>query len=539
MSFEFHNDLRIEKQIKELESLRYKNVSSLNTFDAYEDNGEVGLLEPKSEAEKFTVNVGDYWKGWDKYLWLCKTIELPEKYIDEDLVGVFDFGITGGGNNSGFESLLIVNGEIVQGIDSNHKEAFFGKRFGNVLDIKIRLWSGLCGGGFPVEMEHKIKAANIGILDFYTDKLYYLAKNALDTYKILHESDPNKKWLLNAVVEAFKIIDFSYPASEEFYSTIKPAYEFLEKELSNCTKLDVDVSLIGHTHIDVAWLWTLRHTREKCVRSFSSVDMLMDKYENYKFLQTQAQLYDYVKNDYPQLYEKIKQRVKEGRWEPSGSTWVECDCNLVSGESLVRQVFYGQRFFEKEFDYKNDYLWLPDVFGYSWALPQILKQAGINTFATTKISWNDTNKMPFDNFVWKGIDGTEINTHFITTPDPNEITYTYNGPMDAKTVRGVWDTYNNKDLNKDLLISYGYGDGGGGVNRDMLENAEALKKMPSLPRIKSEFPSSYFARLGKTLKENKMNGYLPVWDGELYLEYHRGTYTSQAYIACHGHGKEN
>ena len=291
------------------------------------------------------------------------------------------------------------------------------------------------------------------------------------------------------------------------------------------------MNCVGHTHIDVAWLWRLKHTREKCSRSFSTVFRLMELYPEYIFLQTQPQLYEYMKEEFPDIYENIKKMAEAGRWETDGSMWVEADCNLTSGESLTRQILIGSKFIKDEFGKDVEYLWLPDVFGYSWALPQILKKAGIDTFMTTKISWNQYNRMPHDTFLWKGIDGSEVLTHFITTPEPwNEKDswfYTYNGKLLPKTVKGVWDAYSEKHMNKDLLISFGFGDGGGGVNRDMLEYRRKMDKIPGLPYVKMSTAGEYFRRLHDTVEHTDQ--YVHTWDGELYLEYHRGTYTSQGY----------
>ena len=190
---------------------------------------------------------------------------------------------------------------------------------------------------------------------------------------------------------------------------------------------------IGHTHIDVAWWWTVAQTREKVGRSFATVLKLMDEYPNYKFMSSQPQLYAFLKERYPELYEKAKQRIKEKRWEPEGGMWVEADCNLTSGESLVRQFMHGKRFFKEEFGVDNRILWLPDVFGYSGALPQIMKKCGIDYFMTTKLAWNQFNKVPYDTMMWRGIDGTEVLTHLITTlgvsqPIKDYFT-TYNGML--------------------------------------------------------------------------------------------------------------
>ena len=192
----------------------------------------------------------------------------------------------------------------------------------------------------------------------------------------------------------------------------------------------------------------------------------MKQYPEYIFMSSQPQLYQFLKEDHPDVYEKVKKRVKEGRWEPEGAMWVEADCNLTSGESLVRQVLFGTRFFEREFGVKNEILWLPDVFGYSAALPQILKKSDIRYFMTTKISWNQFNKLPYDTFLWKGIDGTEILTHLITTRDYQkeikEHFTTYNGYLNPSQIMGAWQRYQQKEINNDVLISFGHGDGGGG-----------------------------------------------------------------------------
>ena len=286
---------------------------------------------------------------------------------------------------------------------------------------------------------------------------------------------------------------------------------------------DIIASSIGHTHIDVAWWWTVSQTREKTARSFSTVLKLMEEYPNYKFMSSQPQLYVFLKERYPEVYEKVKERVKEGRWIPEGGMWLEADCNLTSGESLVRQFLYGKQFFKEEFGIDSKILWLPDVFGYSGALPQIMKECGIEYFMTTKLAWNQIDKFPNDTFLWKGIDGTGILTHLITTPGvgqdiKNTHFTTYNGMLDADAVIGAWERYQNKDLNNEVLICYGYGDGGGGPTRQMLECSSRLEQgIAGIPKVVQESPVEYFERLDKRL---------PQWEGELYFEYHRGTLTS-------------
>lgn len=529
MPFDFKHQERIHNLLEEIGENRYRNLVPIEEFDWYEDDGVVGNRAPKGESVK--VGQGFRSKGYDKYNWLCTKISIPESFGDENVLGIFDFGVPmGTGNNSNFESLLYVNGKPYQGVDGNHKEVFFNiKETGRELELSFRIWSGLNGGGRPREMTMSIDRAEFGVLDTAADDFYYLAMTALETHELLDENNEYKSYILNQLVEAFRLVDFTNKNSEAYYKSLQTALDYLRDRFKGQGKPGVNVTMLGHTHIDVAWLWRLRHTREKTARSFSTVNRLMEKYPEYIFIQTQPQLYDYLKEDYPDIYEHIKRRVAEGRWEPSGAMWVECDCNLASGESIIRQILVGKNFFKKEFDYESEFLWLPDVFGYSWALPQILKKSGVNTFMTTKISWNDTNRLPYDTFIWRGMDGSEVTTHFVTTTELNDVTYTYNGESRPYAIKGVWDNYRNKDLNRDLLISYGFGDGGGGPTREMIKYIEAAKLMPGIPNVETGRATEYFRKLNETIKENPYNGYLPIWDGELYLEFHRGTYTSQGY----------
>ena len=529
MPFDFKHQERIHNLLEEIGENRYRNLVPIEEFDWYEDDGVVGNRAPKGNSVK--VGQGFRSKGYDKYNWLCTKISIPESFGDENVLGIFDFGVPmGTGNNSNFESLLYVNGKPYQGVDGNHKEVFFNiKETGRELELSFRIWSGLNGGGRPREMTMSIDRAEFGVLDTAADDFYYLAMTALETHELLDENNEYKSYILNQLVEAFRLVDFTNKKSEAYYKSLQTALDYLRDRLKGQGKPGVNVTMLGHTHIDVAWLWRLRHTREKTARSFSTVNRLMEKYPEYVFIQTQPQLYDYLKEDYPDIYAHIKRRVAEGRWEPSGAMWVECDCNLASGESIIRQILVGKNFFKKEFDYESEFLWLPDVFGYSWALPQILKKSGVNTFMTTKISWNDTNRLPYDTFIWRGMDGSEVTTHFVTTTELNDVTYTYNGESRPYAIKGVWDNYRNKDLNRDLLISYGFGDGGGGPTREMIKYIEAAKLMPGIPNVETGRATEYFRKLNETIKENPYNGYLPIWDGELYLEFHRGTYTSQGY----------
>lgn len=530
----FLTDKKLERRISELKGYRYRDVMALGQFAVREDSqGAVNPEVPDSFEGWDTMETGSVWAGRDKYLWMHKDIVIPAGWKGKKAVGIFDYGNTGAGNNSGFESLLYLNGEPYQGVDVNHQEVFFREEdYGRQLSLTFRLWSGLEGGGIPRVQEHRIKRADLAWLDEQADDLYYMGSMVLDAVRNMADDNEIKHELLAALDAAFLAVDWSYPGSSEFYETVHRAQEILDKRIASMEKHSkVTVDCIGHTHIDVAWLWRLKHTREKISRSFSTVLRLMERYPEYIFLQTQPQLYEYIRQDFPELYSQIKEKVRDGQWECDGGMWVEADCNLTSGESLTRQLLLGSRFIKEEFGRDVEYLWLPDVFGYSWALPQILKKSGIRTFMTTKISWNQFNRMPHDTFWWKGMDGSEVLTHFITTPEPDSRPgswfYTYNGQLLPETVAGAWKAYSEKDMNQELLISYGYGDGGGGVNRDMLENRRRIDRIPGLPNLKTQKAGDYFKALNKTVRDTEQ--FVHTWDGELYLEYHRGTYTSHAH----------
>jgi len=530
----FFTEEKLTRRIAELEPLRYRDERPIHEFQVQPGTANSPGSTPPAKGSWTAMHLGETWAGTDAYLWLTTTVAVPATWRGKTIMGLFDFGTTGAGYNSGFEALLFVDGHPYQGVDSNHQEVLLSENVaGREVDLAFQLWSGLGGmDGYHLAQTHCLKRAALVWLDDDCDDLYYTATVALQTAQSLEQSHPHRFALLTALSHAFQQLDWREKGSAAFYTSVAAANAVLHQELAKLEKHHtVTVHSIGHTHIDVAWLWRLRHTREKSARSVATVLRLMEHYPDYKFLLTQPQLLDFLKTDYPELFRQVKERVAEGRFEVEGGMWLEADCNLPSGESLVRQILMGSRFLKREFGVTCRYLWLPDVFGYSWALPQILKKSGLSTFMTTKISWNQYNRMPHDTFWWRGLDGSEVLTHFITTPPPaapkGNWRYVYEGDLTPQTVLGAWEAYQDKALNQDLLIAYGHGDGGGGVTRDMLERRRRMEFMPGLPRTVTNTAGRYFEKLQATVASSQE--YVHHWDGELYLEFHRGTYTSQAY----------
>ena len=477
--------------------------------------------EPWEEFDSKTM----HWYGPDEHYWFRAEYTVPKSMDGKTLylkvatqVDHWDYA-----KNPQF--LLFVNGQMTQGMDLNHQTVMLERcaKEGETYTIDLQGYTGVMFAELTFTMETVE-------VDETINEIYYDIVVPLQGFSRMQEDDKVRKDLRTILNNTVNLLDLRTPYSEEFYQSIEEAHNYIQKALYEDMSgyEDVIASCIGHTHIDVAWLWTVAQTREKVARSFSTVLKYMEEYPEYKFMSSQPALYQFLKERYPETYEKIKERVKEGRWEPEGGMWVEADCNLTSGESLVRQFLYGKKFFKDEFGIDSRILWLPDVFGYSGALPQIMKKSGIKYFMTTKLAWNQINKVPYDTMMWRGIDGSEIFTHLITTlgvgQSEADFFTTYNGMLHPDAILGGWHRYQNKDINNDILIAFGYGDGGGGPTREMLETSKRMEKgIRGIPKVRQEFAGNYFEELEERVEGNKS---LPVWEGELYFEYHRGTYTS-------------
>ncbi|WP_282687991.1 MULTISPECIES: glycoside hydrolase family 38 C-terminal domain-containing protein [unclassified Streptomyces] len=276
------------------------------------------------------------------------------------------------------------------------------------------------------------------------------------------------------------------------------------------------ISAAGHAHIDSAWLWPLRETVRKASRTFANATALARDYPELVFACSQAQQYAWVKEHQPHIWERIKEAVAAGQWSPVGSMWVESDANMPGGEALARQLVHGKRFFEEELGVETEEIWLPDSFGYTAAFPQLAKLAGVKWFLTQKLSWNQHNRMPHHTFWWEGIDGTRVFTHFPPVD-------TYNAQLHARQLAHAEKNFADKGRATRSLVPFGWGDGGGGPTREMLERARRLRDLEGSPRVTVEKPSAFF-----TAAEEEYGERAPVWSGELYLELHRATYTTQA-----------
>jgi len=269
------------------------------------------------------------------------------------------------------------------------------------------------------------------------------------------------------------------------------------------------VGIIGHSHMDTAWLWPVSETVRKCARTYSQVLNLMRRYPEYKFVQSSALHLDWMRQYYPDIFAEIQLRVAEGRYEPNGGVWVECDCNVTSGELMARQFIYGQRFTREHFNYTSDSFWLPDTFGYNAAIPQIMLESGVKYFYTTKISWNDLNTFPVDTFFWKGLDGSKVLTHY-------NLMHTF---PDVENIKRAVNEIKDKSTTDKKFLAFGFGDGGGGPTEGMVELARRASAIEGMPKVEYSTISEFMQKIEASSDR------LPEFSGELYLELHRGTLT--------------
>lgn len=308
--------------------------------------------------------------------------------------------------------------------------------------------------------------------------------------------------------------------ADEWRSGITAAIERMRPVLDEKNSASAPVAAaIGHSHMDTAWLWPVSETVRKCARTYANAVRLMDEYPEYKFFQSSAYHSEVIRRHYPELFEKIREKIAEGRYEPGGAVYIECDCNMVSGESMIRQFLWGQKYNEKHFGLRANNFWLPDTFGYSAAIPQIMRGCGTRYFFTTKLSWNDTNVFPYDTFWWEGIDGSRVFTHFNMThysPDPDALLrYTFGGRPDF-TQDIKW-----KHVNRRKVMAYGKGDGGGGPQFEEIEMARRVRDLEGCPRCEHKLVGEFAREIEAEAKD------VPVYAGELYLELHRGTLTNK------------
>lgn len=515
-------DKRIEIWVSELKNHIYEPMEEVQWKSFY--TTEMLTIEEALKQEFMPVNTGDKWGRMWEYGWFITTITLP-KWAEGKCIYITP--------NMGDEMLVYINGEPAGAVDLGRDGIIITHkgRAGDRYTVTAECYAGhgerLEHGGpiIPEEFFNRetpsfqitVKPSFYGIWDKEIFDIFADVTTLYRLYLSLEERFLRKQKIKEGLMEFTKLADFELPKEERFpIQQIKAVL----KPLLDCHNGSTapELTIIGQSHLDLAWKWPFAETRRKCGRTLSTQLTLMDEYEDYKFLLCEPVITESIKKDYPTLYKKIKEKFLTGQIIPEGGMWVESDTNIPSGESLIRQCTFGHKWFLEEFGIETQMLWLPDCFGFSGQLPQIMKGCKINYFTTQKLSraLQGNDKFPYNDFYWEGIDGTEILTHFYREN---------NAKYDPYALNKAWNQDRVQEENIDtLLFPFGYGDGGGGPTRQMLEIVKRTKDLEGAPRTTMESPIAFFKKLEQ--KKNIKNRY----KGDIYLPWHRGVYTAESFI---------
>jgi alpha-mannosidase len=452
-----------------------------------------------------TFHVPGSWGKNDKTFWFRTKVTVPSEWSGKPVSLLLDMP----------DALFYLDGEPHQGLDVNHNEVLLTTkaRTNQTFQCAIEASSGRKND------LNKLHRSELVVVDSTAKALFHCLATLRELEGLTDHASQESKTVRELIRRTLVFLKYFKPGSEEYPNAIGRAYNFLVNTVNSEPQAALPglVHLVGQSHLDVAWLWNVRETARKCGRTFSTALRLMDEFPEFKYSQSQAFLYARTLKKYSSLYKQIRQRVAEVRWEPLGAMWVEPDFNIPNGESLVRQLLYGKRFFKNEFGVDTNICWVPDSFGFGWSLPQILRKSGIEYFFTTKLSWNDTNKFPYNTFWWQGIDGTKILAHQPPVGLEGSVT-----PADLQK---SWDEFSQKDQNcTHVLQTFGFGDGGGGPTAQQVQVSAVLKNSAGLPQSKLSTAKEFFNQASLQSES------LPTWNSDLYLEKHRGTYTTQGWI---------
>lgn len=523
------DDIRREaKLVRLLEDLRGKinrPVSGNVTWHLREAEGVGPLPLPEDWRDWPVLDARTVWGNPQRHTWLCAEIEVPEAARDGCLLMCvtsqwhFEQGSTDP------QCLAYLDGRLAQAIDGNHTELVLSRAAAPGASHLVQL------NAFTFYDRPLVGFKTwLALRDERIEALYFDLNTGFEVATHLPQGDARRHALLDIVERALYALDRREGQETLLQDSIAKA-ETIAAGIYDVpdTEARPTITAVGHTHLDVAWLWRVMHVRDKTGRSFATALNMMDEFPQFSFMYNQSVLFNFLKTDYPEIWARVKEKVASGQFDVEGAMWVEPDANISSGESLIRQIIRGRQFQMDEFGVTSKCVWLPDTFGYPACLPQIFAKAGIELFVTSKLSWNDTNRHPYDSFYWQGIDGTRIKSQLITTQKAEEPSHrtVYNSQLTTSEVFGAWARYEPKALNDEILICYGHGDGGGGPTRDMVHRATRLAKgIAGAPKLKLEGLSNFVKTL--TARMETSAAAFPVWVGELFLEYHRGTLTSVA-----------
>lgn len=496
------------------------------TVTAVQLPGEPEPAQQASQRDHTPYQVGAPWGPAWGTTWFHLEARVPEDFAGKRLEAVIDLGFET--SKPGFQAEGLVLTEdltpikavnprnqwvpVTESAEAGDRVALRIEAASNPVILEdhpflpTRLGDVLTAGKEPL---YRARAMDLTCPDHQVAELAADVDIALEVARTLDRT-PRREQLLVALEDALALLDL-----QDIAGTATRTRQALAPALAaHAGDSTHRIAAIGHSHIDTAWLWPIRETRRKVGRTLSSITTLLKQYPEFRYGMSSAQQYAWVEQDHPEIWERVKEAVAEGRFEPIGGMWVESDTVMPSGESMVRQFLLGQRFFEASFGKRSRGVWLPDSFGYSPALPQLMRRAGFEWFFTQKISWNQVNRFPHHTFEWEGIDGSRILTHF----PPMD---TYDAELNGDELRRAERQFGESGRVSSSIAPVGWGDGGGGTTREMIDRASRLEDLDGAPRVTWQSPDDFFDRTRREL------AHPPVWVGELYLELHRAVTTSQ------------
>ncbi len=492
----------------------YEDKTEITTFKIREARQTAEMQFDFYDNEPRELKKGDMYFSPDGTAFIEADADIPEKYSGKEI----RFAL-----KTAAEMIVKINGNYAGGIDPNRENIIITPFISSNkvhIDIVSYNRSKPDDERNPESLSVRgcrqiFEGGYLAIVNDEIQSLVYDIELLLNVAKSDCFNEDLREHINIELDKALNYIDFDNITDE----AVSLASEYIDKHIFSDKRYKGNgkVALIAHSHLDIAYYWRRIHAVQKNLRTVLIQMRLMDKYPDFKYAHTQAYTYETVEKYYPEVFEELKEKIKKGSFEPVGIMYVEPDCNVPSAESLIRQCLYGQTYYREKFGIEVDTCWLPDVFGNSWILPQILKKSGVKYFVSNKMStWNDTNRFPHNNFIWKGIDGSEIYacvppTHFISWNMPDQI-------------QKNWDAFQDKNTDTVTLQMFGYGDGGSGVTEEMIELMHRFDKLSVMPETRHITAKEY---LEDNFNETKK---LPIWDGELYLEMHRGTFTTKSDI---------
>ena len=517
---------KIAKRIALGRRHRFQGYRPLAPF-RFESLADAMASPSETAAHMPEVPPGTYWAGVNEHFALHSNFDLDPGW--EAAALWLPLGHIGDIFNHP-EALICIDGQKIGSADRHHHTIAFQGLAPGPHRLTLHGWTGWAGWPPDPAVRDRLLMPECAIVELNPalEALLVHAESALQTAQLKQQDPAIRTGILDALDAAFLVLDTREPGSAPFHTSATPALAVLSDGLRSAgAPADQKLHGIGHAHMDVGYLWPVTESRAKNARTYSNVLRLMERHKDFHFSHSQPQLYEMTQRDHPEIFEGIKARVTEGRWELMGGMWVEPDTNIPGAEALVRQILLGRTWIRDTFgDIETPVLWLPDTFGFSWCLPQLMAAAGLKLLVTNKLNWNQHTRAPATTFLWEGLDGSRVPVHVLSTPRAVEhlpFPTNYKSDLTAAEVQGTWDSAAAAAMDT-LPICFGYGDGGGGPTDALIVKAQAFANMPGAPQLT-------MARVSDVLeKVEQVIPHLPVWKDELYLEGHRGVLTGQGWI---------